>query len=232
MSNQAARPPGDSLPLQTVPAPQRRGHLRGRARCWSLQARRAALATWHPRGAPLPPLGGLLPLHPQTPLRYARHCMAAVGGRRAPRRSRAALPACPPQPPVRRLLPLASVPPAGADRAAALALGLAAGAAQLASAAAGPQRHRGTALPRRSSIPLCRYTCCQGGRGRERKCQQVQPCKVPCRLHAPLHLGASCVQPSGTDAPIRKVVQDFSKIPAREIEKAARKGGFSLYLII
>lgn len=25
----------------------------------------------------LPPLGGLLPLHPQTPLRYARHCMAA-----------------------------------------------------------------------------------------------------------------------------------------------------------
>ena len=34
------------------------------------------------------------------------------------------------------------------------------------------------------------------------------------------------------DAPIRKVVQDFLKIPAREIEKAARKGGFSLYLII
>lgn len=34
--------------------------------------------------------------------------------RRAPRRSRAALPACPPQPPMRRLLPLAFVPPAGA----------------------------------------------------------------------------------------------------------------------
>jgi hypothetical protein len=58
------------------------------------------------------------------------------------------------------------------------------------------------------------------------------PLKIPCRLGAPLHLGASCAQPSGADAPIRKVVQDFLKIPAREIEKAARKGGFSLYLII
>ena len=35
--------------------------------------------------------------------------------RRAPRRSKAVLSACPPQPPVRRLLPLAYAPPAGAD---------------------------------------------------------------------------------------------------------------------
>lgn len=43
---------------------------------------------------------------------------------------------------------------------------------------------------------------------------------------------ADAALPSPEDAPIRKVVQDFLKIPAREIEKAARKGGFSLYLII
>ena len=76
----------------------------------------------------------------------------------------------------------------------------------LAGAAAGPQRHRGdgATAPFKSPVPL----------------------KIPCRLGAPLHLGASCAQPSGADAPIRKVVQDFCKIPAREIEKAAPKGGF------
>lgn len=113
MSNQGRRPPCDSMPLQTHSAPPGAPQVRRTLAGWCRPDRRRRL-----RGGlwpSLPPLGGLLPLHPQTPLRYARHCKAAVGGRRAPRRSRAALPACPPQPPVRRLLPLASVPPTGAD---------------------------------------------------------------------------------------------------------------------
>lgn len=113
MSNQERSDPGDSLPLQTIPAPQRRGHLRGRARCWSLQTRWAASAAWRPL-AVLAAAWGLASAAPPNP---AKVCAALYGGlrrRRAPRRSRAVLPACPPQPPARRLLPLAYAPPAGA----------------------------------------------------------------------------------------------------------------------
>lgn len=114
MSNRSAATPCDSMPLQTIPAPQRRGHLRGRARCWSVQTGWAASAAWRPL-AVLAAAWGLAAAAPPNP---AKVCAALYGGlrrRRAPRRSRAALPACPPQPPVRRLLPLASVPPTGAD---------------------------------------------------------------------------------------------------------------------
>lgn len=113
MSNQERSDPGESLPLQTIPAPQRRGHLRGRARCWSLQTRWAASAAWRPL-AVLAAAWGLASAAPPNP---AKVCAALYGGlrrRRAPRRSRAVLPACPPQPPARRLLPLAYAPPAGA----------------------------------------------------------------------------------------------------------------------
>lgn len=207
MSNRSAATPCDSMPLQTIPAPQRRGHLRGRARCWSVQTGWAASAAWRPL-AVLAAAWGLAAAAPPNP---AKVCAALYGGlrrRRAPRRSRAALPACPPQPPVRRLLPLASVPPVGADE----------------PRRATTRRTRWRVLRRGPSVT--------GGTVLPHLFKSPVPLKIPCRLGAPLHLGASCAQPSGADAPIRKVVQDFCKIPAREIEKAARKGGFSLYLII
>lgn len=76
MSNRSAATQAERLPLQTIP---RRS---GAATCAAVLAaglcipdgrRRLRGGLW----PSLPPLGGLLPLHPQTPLRYARQCMAA-----------------------------------------------------------------------------------------------------------------------------------------------------------
>ena len=76
MSHHGRRPSNRRLPLQTIP---RRS---GAATCAAVLAaglcrpdgrRRLRGGLW----PSLPPLGGLLPLHPQTPLRYARQCMAA-----------------------------------------------------------------------------------------------------------------------------------------------------------
>ena len=78
-----------------------------------VQTEGAASAAWRPL-AVLAAAWGFAAAAPPNPAKVCAASMAAVGGRRAPRRSRAALPACPPQPPVRRLLPLAFVPPAGA----------------------------------------------------------------------------------------------------------------------
>lgn len=75
MSNQERSDPGESLPLQTIPAPPGAPQVRRTLAVWCRPDGRRRL-----RGGlwpSLPPLGGLLPLHPQTPLRYARHCMAA-----------------------------------------------------------------------------------------------------------------------------------------------------------
>lgn len=69
------RPPGDSLPLQTIPAPPGAPQVRRTLAVWCRPEGRRRLRGG--RWPSLPPLGGLLPLHPQTPLRYARHCMAA-----------------------------------------------------------------------------------------------------------------------------------------------------------
>lgn len=65
------RPPGDSLPLQTIPAPPGAPQVRRTLAVWCRPEGRRRLRGG--RWPSLPPLGGLLPLHPQTPLRYARH---------------------------------------------------------------------------------------------------------------------------------------------------------------
>lgn len=76
MSNQERSDPGESLPLQTIPAPQRRGHLRGRARCWSLQTRWAASAAWRPL-AVLAAAWGFAAAAPPNPAKVCAASMAA-----------------------------------------------------------------------------------------------------------------------------------------------------------
>ena len=132
--------------------------------------------------------------------------MAATGGRRAPHAGTAAYALSPSRARLRsRGFPLRSGSPVGAHepRRATHA------AHSLANARAGPILHRGTRAKRvLLSPPVQGYA--RSGSG----------------------AAADAALPSPEGAPIRKVVQDFLKIPAREIEKAARKGGFSLYLII
>lgn len=111
MSNQERSDPGESLPLQTIPAPARRATSAAHSGCL-VQTGWAASAAWRPL-AVLAAAWGLASAAPPNPAKVCAASMAAVGGRRAPRRSKAVLPACPPQPPVRRLLPLAYAPPAG-----------------------------------------------------------------------------------------------------------------------
>lgn len=126
--------------------------------------------------------------------------MAATGGRRAPHAGRAAYALSPSRARLRsRGFPLRSGSPVGAHepRRATHA------AHSLANARAGPILHRGTRAKRvLLSPPVQGYA--RSGSG----------------------AAADAALPSPEDAPIRKVVQDFLKIPAREIEKAARKGGF------
>lgn len=106
------RPPGDSLPLQTIPAPPGAPQVRRTLAVWCRPEGRRRLRGG--RWPSLPPLGGLLPLHPQTPLRYARHCMAAYAAAAHP----AAAGRCSRPVPRNRLCggcsPLAYAPPAGA----------------------------------------------------------------------------------------------------------------------
>lgn len=75
MSHHGRRPSNRRLPLQTIPAPPGAPQVRRTLAVWCRPDGRRRL-----RGGlwpSLPPLGGLLPLHPQTPLRYARQLMAA-----------------------------------------------------------------------------------------------------------------------------------------------------------
>ena len=76
MSNRSAATPCDSMPLQTIPAPQRRGHLRGRARCWSVQTGWAASAAWRPL-AVLAAAWGLAAAAPPNPAKVCAASMAA-----------------------------------------------------------------------------------------------------------------------------------------------------------
>lgn len=87
MSNQGRRPPCDSMPLQTDSAPQRRGHLRGRARCWSLQAGQAAPAAWRPL-AVLAAAWGLASAAPPNPAKVCAASMAAYAAAAHPAAAR------------------------------------------------------------------------------------------------------------------------------------------------
>lgn len=143
---------------------------------------------------------------PQTPLRYPRQLMAAVAAAAAP--TRAWRPTrCPPA-----------------------ALGCARAASPCASARRSVLMSRGAPLTRRTRWRMpARGPSCTGGHALS-ACSCFPLCRGTRDPVRALRLMPPC--PRRTDAPIRKVVQDFSKIPARENEKAARKGGFSLYLII
>lgn len=122
--------------------------------------------------------------------------MAATGGRRAPHAGMAAYALSPSRARLRsRGFPLRSGSPVGAHepRRATRA------APSLANARAGPILHRGTRAKRVLLSPPPVQGYARSGSG----------------------AAADAALPSPEDAPIRKVVQDFLKIPAREIEKAA-----------
>lgn len=132
---------------------------------------------------------------PQTPLRYPRQLMAAVAAAAAPTRARRP-PRCPPA-----------------------ALGCARAASPCAPARRLVLMSRGAPLTRRTRWRMpARGPSCTGGHA-----LSACSCSPLCRGYARSGSGAAAdaALPSPAGAPIRKVVQDFLKIPAREIEKAA-----------
>lgn len=144
MSNRSAATPCDSMPLQTIPAPQRRGHLRGRARCWSVQTGWAASAAWRPL-AVLAAAWGLAAAAPPNPAKVSAATNGCCRSRRGPHAGMAAYALSPIRARLRsRGFPLRSGSPVGArePRRATHA------AHSLSDARAGPILHRGTRAKR------------------------------------------------------------------------------------
>lgn len=86
MSNQERSDPSGTLASTNHSAPPGAPQVRRTLAVWCRPDGRRRL-----RGGlwpSLPPLGGLLPLHPQTPLRYARQCMAAYAAAAHPAAAR------------------------------------------------------------------------------------------------------------------------------------------------
>lgn len=192
MSNQGRRPPGDSLPLQTIPRRQ------ARHKCGALwlagAGRTRGLHRLNPQGVNPALRWGLLRCAP-NPLRYPRQLMAAVAAAAAP--TRAWRPTrCPPA-----------------------ALGCARAASPCAPARRLVLMSRGAPLTRRTRWRMpARGPSCTGGHALS-ACSCLPPVQGYARSGSGAAADAALPSPAG--APIRKVVQDFLKIPAREIEKAA-----------
>ena len=158
MSNQGRRPPSGTLASTNHPAPRRRAHLRGRARRWVVQAARAAAASWHrpqKSAGTLAVARGLAGAAAPDPVKV---CAPMNGRRGRPARTPRGLGRPPALSPATlggaRAASPALRPPCWCLGAAALALALTGGAAQLGTARAGPQRTGGRRY-RASSHPLC-----------------------------------------------------------------------------
>lgn len=87
MSNQERSDPSGTLASTNHSAPQRRGHLRGRARCWPVQTRWAASAAWRPL-AVLAAAWGFAAAAPPNPAKVCAASMAAYAAAAHPAAAR------------------------------------------------------------------------------------------------------------------------------------------------